>query len=1117
MYQQGNPYGNDGATKVSGAGTAKNNGYGNNAGDMNMNGNGAAFGSGYGANSFGAGGYGGAAAFGGGSMYGGGSAYGAASGQGAGQSSMYGGGSLYGGGGGVGSMMGDMNENIIVTKLFSSRRDLDRVASAVDFSRRFDSNWGSYRSAGADGYGGSIYGNPTADAGSLMNLGQSDRGIGSVMDRGVGAAGVGPDGGAEEASREAKSKKAPRESPPEQRKSEPSAKKAATEAQKSAEPPVSAPAKSPATAAKPPQAAAEAAAKKPVEAKPAPLAATQTAPTKPAEASPKAISRAVPAPQEPARAIKAEGKQQPQAPPSKPPQAPPSQPPLKSPGRVMRAREVVPADAKPAEKPREAPPVDDIPLLADDVLPKKKTHTPTAVKKAPSPREVAPPPPQQPQQQQAQQQQQPQQQRLQQQQQQKQQPERAREVAEVAKAPTPKAATPPAAQKTPATGANESTRPARPRSRLQSRPQSRMTSMSVVEFPQADEVKDEMLADGLKDPEKEAALAAAREEQKRQREEAMRQARLERAKQRQAQEDMQKQRDEEARRARDAKAEEERQKRELVAKMDAETRKERAAALAARERQREEEKRRFEEAKRAEEEKEAARAQAAIAERQRQLEEKEAQQEKTSRPASRPRSRRPASRPSSNLRGAIPEQPPDVVAGQIKDTLADENLGKPLHAATRNTPASEVPVADAGRTSHRGSEQPRGHTPASQHHSPATQRRTPVESAGSKSTPASVKKDDGRAQQQQPTPAVQKEQNMVKTFVLVEQVRGSNNAVQYTPDSITYHGQTVNVTELKTREEDNFNYNSTVVHDVREAACRGYNAAVLSMDAVNSAGRFDSPVWSILNRVVRTLLMENSNEAGELRENFELTCAMGYLYCDKVKDMFIHDAEAPFTKVAVNPSPIYGPRLTNLKYETVTDPLKFEELLSATLSRGGSDSTVASLSEGALAAFVLVKQMRETDGKPDIYLSSLVVASSGEDPVPYQSAISHTRNEYATVFHLVLGGPSCTCFMLNVADDDTVRKSGNASQQSVPEVLETSLALLSQMANLQNYDLRSGSVKRFIKYVERSHANAKQRLAKEQDESQRRKVERYLKEQERLLEDAYTLLRDANIQVYEEL
>ncbi|KPA84419.1 hypothetical protein ABB37_02396 [Leptomonas pyrrhocoris] len=1033
MYQPSNPYSNDGATKISPGAGAKNTGSNRNGGGY---GNGAAYGSGYGAGGFGAGGYGGAAGYGDGSMYGG-----AGPGQeGAQNGSMYGGGSVYGGGGGAASMMGDMNENIVVTKLFSSRRDLDRVASAVDFSRRFDSNWGSYRSAGADGYGGSIYRNNTgAGEGSLMNLGGS-RGVVSLTDRGVGRAGEGPDGGAPAAAAAAESREArpPPKTAVEQAPREPSTKKLAAGEEAGARQPVKPKPASP---------------KKPVEVKPA----AQAVPPKPADAASQNTSRALPM-QESPRNRQAEQKQTPK-----------TQPPAKT----MTSREVVPSGAKPVE----VPPLDDIPLLADDVLPKKKAPTPAEVKQMPTPRELPPP-----------------------------QREVARETEEPAKGPN---------------------RPMRPRSRPHSRPQSRMTSMSVVEFPQADEVKDEMVADGLKAPERDAALAAAREEQKRQREEASRHARLERAKQRQQQEDQQKQREEETRRAREAKAEEERLKKERIAKMDEETRQQRAAALAARERQREEEKRRFEEAKKAEEEKEAARAAAAIAERQRLLEEKEASEEKAPRPTSRPRSRRPVSRPNSNLRGPIPEQPPDLVAGQIKDPLAEDKLSKPTNTVTRTTPASGTADAVSSNTSQRAADHPQKREPqqvvhrreveVSRQHTSHESTPASQQAHATKPAQSSVRTDEGSTQQQQPTPATQRERNMVKTFVLMEAVRDSNHAVQSTPDSITYRDQTINVTELKVREEDNFNYNSTVVHDVREAACHGYNSAVLSMETANTVSRFESPVWSILNRIVRTLLKENSSDAGELQDNFELTCAIGYLYRDKVKDLLERDGDAPFTKVAVNPSPIYGPRLTNLRYDAVTDPAQFEEMLSGTLSRSTHDTTVAGLTEGVVAAFVLVKQCRETEGKQDIYLSSLIVASCGEDPLPYQSAISHTRNEYATVFHLVLGGPSCTCFMLNVADDDAVRKSGDANQQSVPDGIETALALLAQMAALQNYDLRSGSVRRFIKYLERSHANARQRLAKESDEAQRRKVERYVKEQERLLEDAYGLLRDANIQVEREL
>lgn len=966
------------------------------------------------------------------SMYGAGGGYGMPSGM----NSMYGGGSMYGG---MGSLAGGFDEQVVVTKIFSSRRDLDRLASGNDFPRRFDSNWGSFHSASGapDAYGGSMYG---AAGGSMLNFG--DRAAAGSMNGGFGATGADADGSTTNLSSEGKKRDRDEDSDKQRNGGSDAAtassgadgksQKSASSAKRSVEDEDAARRRQQeetermanelmgsnsgsgkkssddkaAEAAKASQAAKAAGdAAKATEAAKAARAAEERA-AKDAEAAKAAEEKAA----KDAEAAKAAEEKATKA--------------AKAAEEAAKKAPSSPAKGGQQGK-REA---DDIPLLREEAQSRKGTSTP--------PRELASKPSIGP----------------------------AFNAEERNKA---KNGTPGTKGRTPGD------RHARAASRRASRPQSRLTSMNVVDFPEAEEVKDDMAKDNLVDPEQEIKEEAQRAERQKEREAARNQAREERERQRQIVEDAQKKREEEARKRREDKGEEERRKKEQVAKMDDERRRQRDAAASERERKREEEKRKFEENKRLEDEREAARTKALLEERRKAAEAGNDAAGDKPRSSSRPRSRRPTSRPNSNLRGAIPEQPPDVVAGQIKDTLAGD-LGKPLHNHTEDgvSPSgSNQPSSNAMKAA----------SPSSNH-----------------------------------TEKPDKEKNMVKTFVLVEEIGRSNHAIQTTNDSITYQGQTVNVTEVKRRAEDNFNYNSSVVHDVRQAVCSGFNAAVLSLEAPNTAAKFDSPVWSILNRIVRSVLQENSDKNGKLNENFELTCAMGYLYQDKVKDL-LSSEDAPFAKVAVNPSPIYGPRLTNLTYGAVSSAAGFEEVLTSTLSRSAENAVLGSMTEGATAAFVLVKQMRVVDGHADIFLSSLVVASAAADVTPYDSAVTHAHNDYATIFHLVLGGPSCTCFMLNIADDDSIRKSGTDDNGSVSEKIKGLLELLQKMSSLENYALRSGSVKRFIKYVEKSHKSAADRLEKEQDENQKRRVERYIKEQERLLEDAYRMLNDAHINFRDEL
>ncbi|EPY16538.1 hypothetical protein STCU_11158 [Strigomonas culicis] len=366
-----------------------------------------------------------------------------------------------------------------------------------------------------------------------------------------------------------------------------------------------------------------------------------------------------------------------------------------------------------------------------------------------------------------------------------------------------------------------------------------------------------------------------------------------------------------------------------------------------------------------------------------------------------------------------------------------------------------------------------------------------------------------------PTTIDVNEENAVKTLVLIEKIGKSNIAFRHSDNTVTYKNKSIDVTEAKSRSEGSFNYQSSVVHDVREAVCSGFNAAVLSVEAPNTASRFDSPVWPVLNRIVRSVLHANTQENGELNPHFDLTCAFGYINNDRVKDLLSEDESSPFESIVVHPSPIYGPRIQQLRYGQITSGNGFEEVLSASLSRASEDTVLSTMTEGVAVAFVLAKQIRIVDGKEDIFLSSLVVASAGSDATPYECGLNRIRNDYGTIFHLVLGGPCYTCFMFNTADDDSIRVVGGNKGESAAQELSRLFDLLEKMAVLKNYPLRSGSVKRFIKFVEKALQEGQNRLKGDVDDTQRAKLERYTNEQQRLLKGAYKMLEDAGISATE--
>ncbi|CAD2221398.1 hypothetical protein, conserved [Angomonas deanei] len=386
-------------------------------------------------------------------------------------------------------------------------------------------------------------------------------------------------------------------------------------------------------------------------------------------------------------------------------------------------------------------------------------------------------------------------------------------------------------------------------------------------------------------------------------------------------------------------------------------------------------------------------------------------------------------------------------------------------------------------------------------------RNTPTSASGAKAAPPAE-------EEKKPDP------NMVKTLVLIEKKNKSNGAFKSNDHQAIYKNAKCDVTEVKERGDGSFNYQSSVVHGIREAVCDGFNASVLSVEAPNTSSRFESPVWPILNRIVRSLLSTNSNSQGELDPKFSLTCGLGYFNNDRVKDLFNDDDNSPFEPFSVHPSPIYGPCVSQLKYGQITSGNNFEEVLSASLTRALENPVLTSMKEGVAVAFVLIKQARITDGHEDLLLSSLVVASAASDVTPYESALDRVQSEtqkYGSIFHLALNGPCCTCFMFNTADDDSIRTFGSQKGESTSTEISRLFNLLQRMSTKENYPLRNGSVLRFIHYMKASVAAQKQKLSTTSSADEKAKLERKIKDQERLLSGAYKTLQDAGIQYDREL
>lgn len=165
----------------------------------------------------------------------------------------------------------------------------------------------------------------------------------------------------------------------------------------------------------------------------------------------------------------------------------------------------------------------------------------------------------------------------------------------------------------------------------------------------------------------------------------------------------------------------------------------------------------------------------------------------------------------------------------------------------------------------------------------------------------------------------------------------------------------------------------------------------------------------------------------------------------------------------------------------------------------------------------------------DVFLSSLTVACAGDDVIPFETAADRTRTCYGEAFHIVLGGPCYTVLALNTIKEHTNAsdskmesndKGNGVSRNHYDKVqvndndanngtkLQKIFALLKRLTTYENYALRSGSVRRFIRYVERAKAQGIERVNTETDFTRRGKIERYLKEQQRLIDTATEMLQN---------
>ncbi|KAH9588988.1 hypothetical protein LSM04_008915 [Trypanosoma melophagium] len=638
-------------------------------------------------------------------------------------------------------------------------------------------------------------------------------------------------------------------------------------------------------------------------------------------------------------------------------------------------------------------------------------------------------------------------------------------------------------------------------------------NMSIAEFPEGDEVKD-ILAAGivgtrrassvLADPNpgenrrrSSVALKSAGERQPPKEGEENSQEQQRQPEEHRSIDGMARRQSEDARRQQQEQEQNEREERK---KFDKEMKRKNEEE---RNRRKSEERKRFEEAKELEQKQEEERIKKLITQPEVTPKAPEGRRSKVRR-SSRVRPSR-----ANSMLGAIPEQPPDVEAGSVRDLL-DGSLAS-ARASVLDTSHPRRSIAHPGDGhSNLQEEKERQRLEEQKRRQQEEERKRREEERRQQQ-----EQEQQQQQQQQREDQSQKEEqrqqqddqqkdprksNPIKTVVLVEKHPKPSDILTTEGNSFTYRGVKHDATEVILRDPKSMSYHSKTFNSIKDFVCDGYNSSIVSVEAPNAGKVFHSPVWTGLTRIVRGVLQKSTNTS---EHRTELAAAFGFIHKDKVRDLIVENST--FEQLMIHPSPIYGPRIPQLRYNPIASPSAFEEMMSTALHRATADPILSSMN-GVAVALLLSKQYclitNEAGEKTyDVLLSSLVVASTGSDTLPYDSALARVRNEYSMLFHLLLGGPCFTCFMLNL--------SMSEEEASTQEDMEKLVALHDKMKAAYNYPLRNGSVLRFVNYVETANREGKERVKTEENPEKRSKLERYVQEQTRLLNDAGKMLEEA--------
>ncbi|RNF22574.1 uncharacterized protein Tco025E_03145 [Trypanosoma conorhini] len=333
----------------------------------------------------------------------------------------------------------------------------------------------------------------------------------------------------------------------------------------------------------------------------------------------------------------------------------------------------------------------------------------------------------------------------------------------------------------------------------------------------------------------------------------------------------------------------------------------------------------------------------------------------------------------------------------------------------------------------------------------------------------------------------------VRTILLLEKKGG---------DTITVDGSTAIVEKPGTDELQKFDTNEIVqfspddsivfietLEEMRDNFLLGCNVGLVMADSncpAHDPAKWFS--WNVVKQLVKDVFPK-------MKTRTELSVSVSILEDDQVMDLL---TERPHhAALTVAQSPLFGNVAHGVIYQLVEDASEFSALLDLALSRSAGKPGEE---RGIVLMSAILKQIRthtpHTKGdEEDIVLSSLFVTCVGDGIVHYNRIVDKNPAEPRAMFQFVLGGPSMTAAVISVVDEPS-----NAS--AVSQCLTT----LQRLGEIQNYSLRLGSVRRFIKYTNEVIPKTRRRLAELEEGREKAATQRSLARLELMVSDAEAML-----------